>query len=101
MSLNLQVSGYSSVVATKNQVSSELAGEAVILNFKSGKYYGLNAVGVRVWNLLQQPTTVNNIHNTLLEEYQVDPECCAHDIVALLQNLANEGLIEVRNETVA
>lgn len=101
MSLNLQVSEYSTVVTTKEQVSSDLAGEAVILNFKSGKYYGLNAVGSRVWNLIQEPRTLNDIRNTLLEEYEVEPDCCDRDLVALLQNLADEGLIEVRNETTA
>lgn len=72
MSLNFKLSGYSTVVTTKEQVSSDLAGEAVILNFKSGKYYGLNAVGSRVWNLIQELRTLNDIRNTPLPTLEAD-----------------------------
>jgi hypothetical protein len=91
----------SSVVAAKEQVSSDLAGEAVILDFKSGVYYGLNEVGASIWNLIQEPKTVNEIRDAILEEYEVEPEQCDRDLKAILQQLADEGLIEVRNETAA
>lgn len=70
------VSNCSRVVATKEQVSSVLAGEAVILDLKSGVYYGLNDVGARIWNLLQEPRKVDEIRDTLLAEYSVEPEQC-------------------------
>ena len=89
------------ITAAKEQVSSELVGEAVILNLKSGVYYGLNEVGNRTWNLIQKPKTVKGIKNTLLAEYEVEPESCEHDLMALLQDMAAAGLIDVRNETVA
>ena len=92
---------YSIVVAAKEQVSSDLAGEAVILDFKSGVYYGLNEVGASIWNLIQEPKTVNEIRDAILEEYEVEPEQCDRDLKAILQQLADEGLIEVRNETAA
>lgn len=95
------VSKCSSVVATKDQVCSDLAGEAVILNLKSGVYYGLNRVGASIWNLLQEPKTVNEIRDAMLAKYEVEPEQCTRDLLALLQELEGEGLIEVRNETAA
>lgn len=90
---------YSSIVAAKDQVSSDLSGEAVVLNLKSGKYYGLNAVGARIWNLIQEPRTLNDIRNVIMEEYEVEPERCEREILNLLQELAAEGLIEVGDET--
>jgi hypothetical protein len=101
MELDRRVLGYSSVVVAKDQVSSDLAGEAVILNLKSGKYYGLDEVGSRIWNLIQEPRTLNDIRNVILEEYEVEPEHCERDLLILLQELAAEGLIEVRDETAA
>jgi hypothetical protein len=89
------VSGDSTVVAAKNQVSSDLGGEVAILDLKAGVYYGLDAVGARIWSLIQEPRTVNEIRNILLEEYEVEPERCERDLLVLLQRLANEGLIEV------
>jgi hypothetical protein len=93
------VEAYSIVVAAKEQVSSDLAGEAVILDFKSGVYYGLNEVGARIWNLIQQPKTVSEIRDAIVAEYEIEPELCDRDLKALLQQLEASGLIEVSNET--
>jgi coenzyme PQQ synthesis protein D (PqqD) len=85
----------SSVVAAKNQVSSDLGGEVAILDLEGGTYYGLDAVGARIWDLIQEPKTVEEIRNVLLEEYEVESERCERDVIRLLQELAEEGLVEV------
>ena len=92
---------HSTVVAVKDQVSADLAGEAVILNLKSGVYYGLNEVGARIWQLLQEPRIVAAIRDTLLEEYEVDRDSCDRDLLAVLQELATAELIEVHHEATA
>jgi hypothetical protein len=89
------VSGGSTVVAAKDQVSSDLGGEVAILDLKAGVYYGLDAVGARIWSLIQEPRTVNEIRDILLEEYEVEPERCERDLLVLLQRLADERIIEV------
>jgi hypothetical protein len=91
------VSGGSTVVSAKDQVSSDLGGEVAILDLKAGVYYGLDAVGARIWSLIQEPRTVNEIRDILLEEYEVEPERCKHDLLVLLQRLATEGLVEVED----
>ena len=54
------LSSSSSVVAVEGQVSSDLGGEEfAILNLKTGTYYGLDAVGARIWALLLEPRTVD------------------------------------------
>lgn len=93
------VSMHTVVAAQKEQVASDLSGEVVILNPQSGIYYGLDGVGTFVWHLIQEPKTVNAVRDAILEEYEVDPERCERDLLALLEKLAAEGLIEVRNET--
>ena len=91
------VSGSSTVVAAKDQVSSDLGGEVAILDLKAGMYYGLDAVGARIWSLIEEPRTVNEIRDILLKEYDVEPERCERDLLALLRRLADEGLVEVRS----
>ena len=86
------------VVATKDQVSADLSGEAAILNLTSGIYYGLNEVGASIWKLIQEPKTVNEVKETILHEYDVDPGQCKADLLGLLEDLLSRGLIEVRNE---
>ena len=87
-----------STVVAKDQVSCDLAGEAVILNLESRIYYGLNSVGARVWNLIQEPTTVGAVLDTLVQEYDVEPERCESDLFILLDDLAGGGLLEIKSE---
>ncbi len=89
------------VAAARDQVSCDLAGEAAILNLKNGVYYGLDPVGARIWNLLQESRRVREIRDALLAEYEVSPERCERDLLALLEKLLGEGLIEVRDESAA
>jgi Coenzyme PQQ synthesis protein D (PqqD) len=91
------ISDQSVVVAAKDQVSCDLAGEAAILNVKTGVYYGLDPVGARIWNLMQDPRAVIEIQTAITNEYDVEPERCASDLVGLLEKLLAEGLIEVKN----
>jgi len=82
---------YSSVVATKKQISSDLVGAAVILDRKSGVYCGLNSVGASIWSLLHQPKTVNEIRDTLLTAYFVESSQCDRMVLPLLQSLKSDG----------
>ena len=84
------------LVATQNQVSCELSGEAAILNTEKSVYYGLDPVGARVWKLLQEPRSVGDVLQSLLNEYDVEPARCREDLDQLLTNLHSEGLIEAR-----
>jgi hypothetical protein len=94
-----QILKTSTVVAAKDQVWCEMAGEAVILNLKSGVYYGLNSVGARVWSLIQEPQTVGAVLEALIEEYEVEPDRCENDLLTLLQEMKNRELIKIDAET--
>ena len=87
-----------SIVKVANeQVSCDLAGEAVILSLTSGQYFGLNEIGARIWNLIQGPKTVCSVLEALLQEYDVTPDQLEGDLLALLEEMAINGLIEVKN----
>ena len=85
------------VVATKDQVSSDLAGEAIVLSLRTAMYYGLDQVGARIWELVREPTRVADIRDAIASEYDVELERCERDVLDLLRQLATEGLIEVRD----
>lgn len=86
------------ISALPDQVFSKLGDESVILNVKTGKYFGLNDVGSRIWSLIQQSTTLSTVVQTLLDEYDVDPKQCEEEVLNLLKDLVNAALIEVKNE---
>jgi hypothetical protein len=94
--MSLSISSRSIVAAVAHQASCDLSGEVVILNLKDGVYYGLNAVGARIWKLLEEPRSVGQIRDVLLCEYDVDPAACEKQVASLLDDLARHGLIELR-----
>lgn len=85
------------VVAADGQATCDLAGEAVVLDVSGGIYYGLNEVGARIWRLVREPIRVEAILETLVGEYEVDPETCRKDLLRVLGALLDAGLVEVRD----
>lgn len=85
------------IVATRELITCDLDNEIVILDQSSGVYFGLNAVGTRVWELIQEPRSIGSLCDTLLTEYDVTPEQCISEVLALAQTLAAQHLIEVRD----
>ena len=87
----------STVTAVKDQVSTNLGGEVAILHLVGGVYYSLNEVGARIWELIQESQPVGHILATLLEEYDVPADVCEHHLLAILEELRKEKLIQVEN----
>jgi Coenzyme PQQ synthesis protein D (PqqD) len=90
----------STVVASPENLATELGDEVVLLNLQRGAYHGLEGIGPRIWELIQQPRLVSEIHKTLLDEYEVSPDECEHDLMELLHEMADRGLIEIKSDTV-
>ena len=91
---------YSTIGVNKNQISCDLSGESVILHLEGGVYYGLNETGTVVWNLIQKPKSVNEILDTLLGQFDIEPKQCENDLLKLLNELEEHKLIDVQHETV-
>ena len=83
------------LVRSKDQVSAELQGEAVILSLKSGKYYNLNLVGSRIWELIEKVVSIRTLHEIILNEYEVEDQRCRDDIFRILNQLLQADLIEI------
>ncbi len=76
-------------------VSCELAGETVILDTSSDRYFALTPIGTEIWNRLQTPCTLAALCEWLQQEYEVSPEQCRADVSALLDRLAEHGLVTI------
>lgn len=84
------------VCRSQNQVSTEIDGEAVLLSIEKGKYYGMNKILTAIWNWLEQPTRVSEVCTKILESYEVSDDVCRKDVMRILGELHNEGLIDIR-----
>lgn len=85
------------VSASEHQVFSVLDDESVILDLEEGIYYGLDTVGTRIWELLQNPIEVSELISTIEQEYDVERARCSEDIFNLLEDLEKHNLVNVNN----
>ena len=77
-------------------LESDVDDEIVALDVNKGQCYGLNAVGSRVWKLLDTPMSLHEICLSLQDEYEVAPEVCQAEVSRLLADLQSEGLVEAQ-----
>ena len=75
----------------------ELGGESVLLNLESESYFGLDEMGTRMWAALTTSPSIEAAFESLLAEYEVEPEQLRSDLSAFVERLAESGLIDVSN----
>jgi hypothetical protein len=80
-------------------ITSKVADAVVILHLSSGRYYSLDGVGVRIWELLQEKRSLAGVCAILEAEFGVDASLCRDDLLTLCRSLCNAGLVVVEGET--
>lgn len=76
-------------------LSQEISGETVLLDLKSEGYFGLDITATRIWQLLNEHKSLEEVHSTLLAEFDVDPEVLIADLQQHLKELEAAGLIRM------
>jgi hypothetical protein len=84
------------IVLSPQVIFQEVAGETVLLDLESECYFGLDAVGTRIWQLIGDSGELLTIYNTLLEEYEVDEAQLLSDLEALITKACVQGLITLQ-----
>jgi hypothetical protein len=67
--------------------------EAVMMSVTAGRYYGLNAVAVRIWELLERPMTIAELCARLCEEFEVDAQTCEAEVLKFVNDLIDNGIV--------
>jgi hypothetical protein len=85
-------------LASRTRISEDvlfqdLSGEGVLLNLRTGVYLGLDTVGTRVWQLLGEKSTLAEVLEAMLAEYDVTRERCEADLLALVAEMEENGLV--------
>lgn len=82
------------IAVSNDVVARQVGGETMLLDLASGTYFGLDPVGTRFWQLLEEGKSLAEAHAVMAGEYHVDPAQLEHDLTALLGDLSANGLIE-------
>lgn len=91
----MQISFSDRVRVPEGVLVSQLQEESVILNLDSERYFGLDDVGTRFLAVLTTADSIDAAYQSLVEEYDVDREVLREDLVALVENLLQQGIIEI------
>ncbi len=75
-------------------IEAEFEGEIILLHPETGECYALDPISTRIWAALAEPESVRNICSALLELYKVDRATCEAQVLALIEQLRGEGLIQ-------
>ena len=86
------------VTISEDVLAQEVSGEIVLLDLKGEQYLGLNEVGARVWQLLQNNSDLRIIFDTLLEEYEVDSKLLENDLNELITSMYEVGIVDVKEK---
>lgn len=89
------------VEISRDVLVRDLNGEAVILDLKSQRYFGLDDVGLATWQLLSQHRELDVVMDKMLEEFDVERSRLAEDLETFLQRLEAEGLVTVHGRQAA
>jgi hypothetical protein len=71
----------------------ELQGEAVILNLASSTYYGLDAVGTRIWQLCEAHGSLQAVLDAMQREFDAPGETLQSDLLTFVDDLLARGLL--------
>jgi hypothetical protein len=82
------------VTISEKAMARQVGDETVILDLSSSAYFGLDPVGARIWQLMNEDKTLSEICEVMLEEYDVARETIERDVLALAQELQQMGLID-------
>jgi hypothetical protein len=77
-------------------LAANLGGRVVLMKAERGNYYELDEVGTDVWERLARPIRVGDLCASLHERYEGDETVIERDVLALLEQLVGEDLIDVR-----
>ena len=84
----------SRIQQSQRVLSNSIDSETVLLNIQKSSYYGLDSIASRIWAIVAKPVQLEDLIQTLLEEYDVGRDACITDVLPFLQDLVDEGLIE-------
>jgi hypothetical protein len=82
------------VARAPEQISGDIDGQVVLLSMANEKYFKLNEVGSRIWELMEKPITVADIIAKLRTEFDVPEDQCEKQVIFFLRQLKKTQLLD-------
>src|SRR5262245_41957961 len=86
------------IVRNRYPLWAEIDGEVVLLSVDNDTYYDMNDIGSRIWALVEQPISIAALIDQLVGEFAVERAVCEDDVLAFLNELHVNGLVQIADE---
>ena len=73
-------------------VHTELDGHTMMMSIEAAKYFTLNPMGTRIWQLIEQPMAAGDVVVALEREFAIDVEQCRAETFGFLERLVANDL---------
>lgn len=73
---------------------AEVGEDVVALQVQRGMCFGMENVTADVWRLLVRESSIEEICDQLVDQYDVDQTTCRKDVRELVELMIEEGLVE-------
>lgn len=89
--------GPDTIIQRRNDLLfNEVDGEVVMLSIENGEYYGMDQVGSRIWELIEQPIKIKELVACLIQEYKASEEICTTDLLSFISKLRDKKILIVK-----
>ena len=75
-------------------VHADMDDEIVMMSIEKGEYFGIDAIGSRIWEMLEGEKSIGEICAGLCASYDVDESVCRQDVIRFLENMHERNIIE-------
>lgn len=83
------------VLIPKSVLARRVGDEVIVLDMERGEYFGLPAVGARIWELLPDGKSLADVADVVASEYDVDRAAAERDVLGLVADLSDKGLLVI------
>jgi len=92
----MRIDKQATIVRSTRPVETTVGSEVVLMTLDSGECLGLGETGSDVWRLLEKPTHLDPLVASLSETYEAPPGVIEQDVIELLEQMLDRGLIELQ-----
>ena len=90
-----QINSDTIIARSDAMFSDDLDNDVVMMDVEKGVYYGLESNAARIWKLIEQPTAVGSICDSLAAEYDISPDECRQEVAEFLEDLLDRKVIHI------
>jgi len=76
-------------------ISTTLDDEVVVMSVDHGNYYSMDVIGSYIWKLMEKPLQIETLCTQIMNHFNVDRAECEKDLLTFVDELAQEGLIDI------